>query len=301
MPRPSTVAVVALVVAQACGGGAPATGAGSSTGPVPSSAGTGPTARPSTSFPPSRPTTTRAFAGQVQAPPRGVDPSKPVRRADILRPGVYTYRFTQNGQQGDDQVLEVIDQGEGEGWARQLHYFGRGTTVTAQLVVWMADRLYAEAEQRQRAAGNGAEHSPICGWDPGLLEWKLPFRVGSSWRGDSRCVDQQTDPSAPRTTRRRTIEARVTGTQSVEVGGQTVPVFVIERTTTSTSTVDQPPLTVVQQETATDLVSAERHLTVRTTGTRSETTNGVPKGLPSPITLDLVSLEPTGSPPSTTG
>lgn len=220
--------------------------------------------------------------GGAPQPPSG-DLSKPARREDIPRAGRYRYDTTVDGKEGEE-VLDVVDSGDGDGYIRQLHIRGQGTTATSQAVVWLADLFYAEAEQRTREGSLGL----LCVWNPGFVLLPLPVSLGASFSADSTCVqDNEAEPQ-----RRRTLEARVTGTDRVDVGGRKVDVFVVEQTMTTSTLDDSPPLDLVENQTLTDMVSTDRHLLVRSEGTITSTLNALPQGTPTRFEKELSSLAP---------
>lgn len=214
------------------------------------------------------------------AAPTGVDPSKPVPRDDIPAVGSYVYEFSLNGGEPSERNFVVNPAGEGEGWVRQLFTLFTDEFVERQLVVWLSDRHYVEIEQRAR----GGSLSAACVWSPGLLVLELPLEVGATWRGDSTCESEAAK-------RRRVSEVRVTGTETVTIGGTAVEAVVIERTEATTTDVKTQRVKTVDKRNTTDLVWRQRGLLLRSSGSQSSTLNGAPKES-FEFTTELVSLEP---------
>lgn len=224
-----------------------------------------------------------ADAGQS---PSGIDPSKPVERTDVPAEGRYQYEYRRTGKATSRRTLDVGNVGSGDGWLRQLTSFNSETTADRALVVWLADRHYVELEQRAREDQVAAP----CEWDPGFVVLELPLEVGNTWESDSECATEAAE-------RRRTMEAEVTGTRTIEIGGAPVETFVIEQTTTTTTdTMTTPAIQTVETQTSTDLYSADRRLLVESSGTTTGALDGVPRGVPQTFTLTLLALSPTPPP-----
>ena len=225
------------------------------------------------------PATTTATGGPAAKGPE---------RNDIPLPGRYTYDYS-SGSASSERIFDVYDTGERRGHVRQQTYFGSGSTVTAQIVVWFGtDLYYVEAEQRASGSNQGA----LCSWNPVFVELDLPLQPGKTWKSDSTC-------SSDGGTRRRTLQARVTGTEDIDVGGVRVKVWVIERTVETHTEAKGSNVTVItdDKKVTTDRFSVDRHLLVRSTGTESSSVNGVPKSTTS-FTLTLRSASPAKVPGS---
>jgi hypothetical protein len=290
------LALAVLVTAGACGGGGAGSGskaAGSSSGNETTTTNADGSTAASTGDASSGSTTK---GGGTKAKPSGsaADSASGAtggttpedlgpERTDIPAAGRYTYKYTPTGKSASDKYLDVHDGGDRRGDVRQLLYFGSGSTVTAKQVVWLGtSKYYVEAEQRARET----EQAALCAWDPGLVELELPLAVGKSWKGDSSCA-------ADGSTKRRTVDASIKRSDEAVIGGRKVQVFVLERTVVTTSVTKGTNVTVTTEDrdVTTDLVSADRHLLVRSEGTSTSTLNGAPKGATG-FTLVLTALDP---------
>lgn len=277
-PRAAAAVLAAVVLLAACGGGKKdddETGSGVDTSttvgllnpdgtPAVGGDGPGSGAAPST----------------VRTPGPSVEPE----RTDIPLAGRYLYAYTSGAEAGEDRIYDIHDTGERRGHVRQQTYFGAGSSVVAQVVVWFGtDLYYAEAEQRTSGGRAGA----LCSWNPQFVELDLPLAVGKTWKADSTC---STDGGS----RRRVMQARVSGQEDIEVGGVRAKVWVIERTIDTRTEAKGTNVTVVTEDrkVTTDRVTVDRHLLARSSGTESSSLNGVPKGSAT-FTLALKALNPS--------
>lgn len=282
-PRAAAAALAAVVLLAACGGGKKDDNAtGDAVGTTTTTGGlVNPDGSPVTDA------SGNPTGGKDTATTKpGGGPAKGPERNDIPLPGRYTYDYS-TGTSTSDRTFDVYDAGERRGDVRQQTYFGSGDTVNAQLVVWFGtDLYYVEAEQRASGPNSGA----LCVWNPGFVELDLPLQVGKTWKADSTCTSDNGS-------RRRTLQAKVTGTEDVEVGGVRVKVWVIERTVETHTEAKGSNVTVVTDDkrVTTDRFSVDRHLLVRSAGTEATTLNGVPKGTVN-FTLSLRSLTPAKVP-----
>ena len=182
----------------------------------------------------------------------------PAARGRAPAPGTYHYSggSAGAGPARADVVVTVEADGSGRGLVHQIMTlpFGEAGALRTN-VVWSATGMSWQHSEVQ-AAGL----APTCDWMPATTEYRFPLAVGATWSTDSSCTGSVLGQSA---TIHRVEQARVTGTAEATVGAAKIPVWVIERTTTiTTSTTVQRGQSRTEQTITIEHFSPDRGLFV---------------------------------------
>jgi len=275
----------ALVLGVAgCGGDKKGPGAGSG-----SASGEGGSTSTSTTFPAlggldanGVPTTIAEGSGSGKPGSGSTPTTGRQRRPGVPAPGRYMYR-TGSGDR-DVKALDVHEYPEREGgeiphletWVEPAH-------MTRSVVFWRPGERVLDREQEAQPNEQGelAPSAP-CDFDPDLQELKFPLTVGQSWSSASSC--QSGDRK-----KERSISAKVTATDTLTVGGEQVPVVVIERVVKEVVPLEIGPYTATS--TITEFFSPVLGLLVRSTSTMEQDVAGK-KGTRQ-FRMDLQSTRPS--------
>jgi hypothetical protein len=142
------------------------------------------------------------------------------------RPGTYTYKTSgESSAEVTDKIEAEPDQG-GAARRKDTTTDAQGNTVTSE-EAWAADSVKILSTRIV---------SPYltidCTWQPPILVAQLPLAAGTSWSSDSTCTATIQGAQA---TIRRIDNYKVTGKVMEKVGAVSVPVWVIESTSTTTA------------------------------------------------------------------
>ena len=176
--------------------------------------------------------------------------------------GTYAYRLdVDDGKETYDVSWKVEDAGKSGEETRVLMTAKGGNSTRIEHASFKSDGYLIRLNTFDSGGG------PYdCDWEPDVVEFRFPLATGLEWANDARCKITVASGTADA---RQTDTAKVTGTEQVDVGGEKVVVWVIERTRKSEFVGGGN--TVIRETVSRELFAPSHGLVVLVTGTETLT------------------------------